>query len=382
MQCHTEFEVASLCDFYSKRPLYCAMTMRKYCSVFVHERYDTLQAEGQVTKRDGYSGDDDDDDDFSDREAVVKRSRIGYEGFSDFGDRFGETEPSAEFQLDALLAAEGLSSKSMNVKGTFPKGKGKGDGLGGSAGGPLDPQEPSVETKRMDFTRLSRTAPSRAVPVPKDLVEYLMTPEHRQLLTEESGADVEWVPDDRQVDLRGSAEQVRRATRLIQRVVMHTRWGKSDEKVRRLLRPRIIESTICRLSPMNTLRPIEKLLSGPSPLLSIGKDRQNDAVIPDPIISRHHCIIELDSERGAVYAIDCSTNGTYLNGLRLPSKHAGKVLLSHGDELLFKDPGAGEPEFGYIVNLNELHVRAETRLEAPRRLLTAEEMSSVRRDFE
>merc|ERR1712048_1199550 len=97
----------------------------------------------------------------------------------------------------------------------------------------------------------------------------------------------------------------------------------------------------------------------------------NDVVIQDPIISRQHCVIELDAERGAVYVLDCSTNGTFLNGRRLPSKSSGKVLLSHGDELLLKDPSAGEPEFGFIVNIQELHVRAEVKLEAPRRILTA-----------
>jgi len=233
----------------------------------------------------------------------------------------------------------------------------------------------------MDFSRLARAdLPSRDVPVPKELVEHLMTPEHRQLLSEESGADVEWAPEEAQVRLRGSAEQTKRATRLLQRVIMHCHWGRSEMKVKRLLKPRIVESTICRLSPMNTLRPAQKTLNSVTPVMSIGKDRHCDVVIPDPIISRQHCALELDSERGAVYAIDCSTNGTFLNGIRLPSKQVGKVLLTHGDELLFKDPASGEQEFGYIVNLQELQVREEAKLEAPRRLLTPEEQSTSR-DF-
>jgi len=238
-----------------------------------------------------------------------------------------------------------------------------------------------LETTHMDFSRLARTdLPSRDVPVPKELVEHLMTPDHRQLLAEESGADVEWAPEEAQVKLRGSAEQTKRAMRLLQRVIMHCHWGRSEMKVRRLLKPRIVESTICRLSPMNTLRPAQKTLNTMSPVMSIGKDKHCDVVIPDPIISRQHCALELDSERGAVYAIDCSTNGTFLNGIRLPSKQVGKVLLTHGDELLFKDPASGEQEFGYIVNLQELQVREEARLEAPRRLLTPEEHSTSR-DF-
>jgi len=217
--------------------------------------------------------------------------------------------------------------------------------------------------------------------IPKGLVDCLMTPEHRQLLTEETGACAEWAPDEGKVLLTGSAEQVKRAQRLLSRVTTHCHWGKSETKVRRLLKPKIVESVQCRLSPMNTLRPAEKLLSGSRPLLTIGKDKGNDAVIQDALVSRAHCVVELDAERGAVYILDCSTNGTFLNGIRLPSKQLGKVLLSHGDELLLKDPLSGEQEFGYIVNLNELHVRPDVKLEAPRRLLTAEEMANVGRDF-
>merc|ERR1712217_172315 len=126
---------------------------------------------------------------------------------------------------------------------------------------------------------------------------------------------------------------------------------------------------------MSKLRPVEKKLSSMQPILLIGTEKSCDAAIQDPIISRKHTILELDEERGAVYVLDCSTNGTFLNGVRLPSKTVGKVLLSHGDELLLKDPSTGEQEFGYIVNLNELHVRAEVKLEAPRRILSPEDFN-------
>merc|ERR1711948_159330 len=111
---------------------------------------------------------------------------------------------------------------------------------------------------------------------------------------------------------------------------------------------------------MNTLRSFEKTLNLSSPIVSIGKEKTNDLVINDPIISRVHVVLELDPDRGAVYAIDCSTNGTFLNGIRLPSKQLGKVLISHGDDLTFKDPASGDQEFGYVVNLNDLHVKADT----------------------
>merc|ERR1719359_825861 len=236
--------------------------------------------------------------------------------------------------------------------------------------------EPRVQTTPMDFSRLTANTPSRSVPVPKELSQHLMTPEHRAILTEESGADVEWAPEENQVHLRGSAEQLKKAQRLLTRVTTHCHWGRSEAKVKRILRPPQAESVVVRLSPMNTLRPAEKMLSM-GHTLSIGKDKANDTVIPDAIVSRQHCVLELDAERGSVYILDCSTNGTFLNGRRLPGKSAGKVLLSHGDELLLKDPGSGDQEYGYIVNINELHVREAVKLEAPRRLLTQDEISGA-----
>mmetsp|Transcript_52834 Transcript_52834/g.150633 ORF Transcript_52834/g.150633 Transcript_52834/m.150633 type:complete len:345 (-) Transcript_52834:60-1094(-) len=340
----------------------------------------------------GVSAASDSDLDSDDSGGAKRQRAVGFSDTSLDG-------PSAEIQLEAMLAANNGEFPGVSTSTPPPGGKGPGKGAPGMGMGMPPPGmgmppgmpgmpgkndidvQPRVETTPMDFSRLSRDLPSRAVPVPKDLVEYLMTPEHRQLLTEQSGADVEWAPEEAQVKVRGSAEQVKRATRLLQRVLMHCHWGKNEAKVKRLLKPKIVESAICRLSPMNTLRPAEKLLSAASPILSIGKDKANDLVIQDPIISRQHCILELDGERGAVYAIDCSTNGTFLNGIRLPSKQVGKVLISHGDELLFKDPNSGEQEFGYILNITELHVKAEVKLEAPRRLLTPEEMANSGRDF-
>ena len=49
--------------------------------------------------------------------------------------------------------------------------------------------------------------------------------------------------------------------------------------------------------------------------------------------------------------MDLSTNGTFLNQVRLPK--TGKVALFHGDDLSFPEPGKppNNGEFGYIVNL-------------------------------
>jgi len=237
-----------------------------------------------------------------------------------------------------------------------------------------------VDTQTMSFSKAADGLQTKNVSVGKRIVEHLMTPEHRQLLTEETGADVEWVPEESKVKLQGSAEQLKRASRLLARVEMHCHWGSSEAKVRRLLRRQMVQSVLCRLSPMTVekLTPAEKMFSGKETKMSIGKDKKNDVVIHDAVVSRHHCLLSFDAGKGAVYVTDLSTNGTFLNGTRLPSKKLGKVLLTHGDELLLKDPKSGDMEFGFICNLKEVRVQAEVKLEAPRRLVSADESSMVK----
>lgn len=332
------------------------------------------------------------EDDSSDDEPSAKRARPG---FTEIDDAAGET---AESQLEAMLAAESAAGKTAELEApiapmaSFTSNFSAGiPGMEAAAaafglqGMTIPGLHAAVEAAAAsrpttDFSRPVQNLPTREVPVPRGIVDSLMTPEHRELLLQESGADVEWAPEDARVNLKGSAESLRRATRLLQRVLMHCHWGHNRGKVSRLLRPQNLESAICRLSPMNTLRPFEKMMNTPSPTLSIGKDKSNDIVISDAIVSRVHCVLELDAERGAVYAIDCSTNGTFLNGVRLPSKDIGKVLVSHGDELLFKDPKGGDGEFGYIVNLNEIAVRAHVQLTAPRRIVAYEDVTTTSRD--
>jgi len=221
-----------------------------------------------------------------------------------------------------------------------------------------------VDTQTMSFSKLAMDGQqSKNVPVGKRLVEHLMTPEHRQLLTEETGADVEWVPEESKVKLQGSAEQLKRASRLLARVEMHCHWGSSEAKVSKLLRRQQVQSVLCRLSPMTVdkLFPAEKMFNGKETKMSIGTDKKNDVAIQDAVVSRHHCLLSFDAAKGAVYVTDLSTNGTFLNGTRLPSKKLGKVLLSHGDELLLKDPKSGDMEFGFICNLKEVRVRADQK---------------------
>jgi len=284
---------------------------------------------------------------------------------------------SADAQLEQMLAGGAGVMPIAAARATAGMTMGdlaKSGLMMGKAGGP-DPGPNKVATTPMDFSVLSSSFPSKDIPVPRELVEFLMTSEHRHILMEESGCEIEWEPEDSKVLLRGSAEQIKTATKQLQRVLVHCNWGRSEAKVTRLLRPRFVESALVRLSPMNTLPSGSKTLSVAVPVLCVGKGNNNDVIINKNMISRKHCMLELDPKRGAIYAIDLSTNGTFLNGVRLPKKESGKVLVSHGDELMMQDPSIDDG-FGYIINIQELRVREAVKMTAPRRLMTAEESIS------
>jgi len=206
-------------------------------------------------------------------------------------------------------------------------------------------------TTPLDLSKLGHDDRKREVPLPTLVAKHLIKPANLQMLVGASGTMAEWNENEGKMVLRGSADQLKVGTRLLLRVAMHCQWGASDDKVQRLLSCRRAESVLVRLAPMGlNLHSVERALNRKANTLSIGKDKSNDVVLPDVLVSRHHCVLELDSGRGAVYVLDCSTNGTFLNGKRLPQKKRGKVLLSHGDELLLKDPQQ-DAEFGYMVNL-------------------------------
>ena len=62
--------------------------------------------------------------------------------------------------------------------------------------------------------------------------------------------------------------------------------------------------------------------------LLLGRAPDNDIVLSDPTVSRHHANVAV--EQGQVWVCDLSsTNGTYLNGTRIH----GEVMVMPGDEL-------------------------------------------------
>lgn len=211
------------------------------------------------------------------------------------------------------------------------------------------------QTKRMDFSGLDAGRVSRTIEVPADQVDTLMTEDIKQLLIEVTGAyEVRWMPDEHRAIVMGTAAQLEKADQLLRRVTVHCQWGVNELKIRSVLRPRTDhKSARLRLSPMvPALKVFSKILSVEKPQLTIGTDPANDVRVQGQLLSRCHTVLEFSPERGAVYVVDSSTNGTFLNGRRLPPKSSGKVLLWHGDELLLQDPGVkGGAEFGYMVNI-------------------------------
>ncbi|CAE8638970.1 unnamed protein product, partial [Polarella glacialis] len=208
-------------------------------------------------------------------------------------------------------------------------------------------------TERMDFSGLEVGRLSKVVTMPPEQVGPLMTDVVRELLLEVSGAyDIEWDKVKRLVTISGTAVQMEKAEKALQRVSAHCNWGANEAKIRSILRPRTdLKSARVRLASMvPNLKDFTKTLTVDKPAFTMGTDPSNALRIQATGVSRSHAVIEFAPEKGAVYVIDASTNGTFLNGRRLPPKSSGKVLLSHGDELMLQDPSSGS-EFGYMVNL-------------------------------
>ena len=66
------------------------------------------------------------------------------------------------------------------------------------------------------------------------------------------------------------------------------------------------------------------------PALVLGRQKDCDCVIDDPLLSRHHCRVTVD-EKGDYWLEDLSsTNATYLNSRKLQEK----ARLQYGDRIM------------------------------------------------
>lgn len=167
------------------------------------------------------------------------------------------------------------------------------------------------------------------------------------------------------VVLRAPSKQVlTSAMSVLGRVAHHCQWGCSPRKVSALLNEKPdkpIHTVVVRLAGTSSrLSTAEGKLTKANMKMRIGTDAKECQVALEgiPGISRKHVTITFEQDRGACYVQDMSTNGTWLNGRRLPrppfrNPMDARVRLFHGDELMFRE-GETANELGYIVNIFEL----------------------------
>jgi len=210
-------------------------------------------------------------------------------------------------------------------------------------------------TEEMNFSNLEAGQSSRSLSVPRAQLSYLMVESTRALLTNATGiSDLMWDSAGSKATISGTAIQVESAEALLKRVITHCKWGVNEAKVRTLLTLAPCKGLRVRLAPMSAkLKQIVFNLSSTRQQVLIGSDASNDVTLKGSLISRAHAVLEFIPSKGCTYVYDTSTNGTFLNGVRLPAKSSGKVVLTHGDELLFPEPNVAldAMEFGYMVNV-------------------------------
>lgn len=219
-----------------------------------------------------------------------------------------------------------------------------------------NPGDGRIQTTQMDFSKKEVEGRIfKVINIPEDQCDIIMTPRTEHLLISSCGiTSVTWEPHKCRASIYGSEMQVQNAVGQMQRVVTHCLWGLSEPKLVGILRPRKDSTTArLRLSPMHhKLKECNSTLTLGKPTLTIGTVRPNDLIVKSTQMSRNHAQMEFQPSKGLVYVLDTSTNGTFLNGKRLPPRASAKVVLWHGDELLFHDPAVGDAsEFGYIVNI-------------------------------
>jgi len=159
-----------------------------------------------------------------------------------------------------------------------------------------------------------------------------------------------------------SQRELQLAIGKLRRLAYHCQWGCSKEKVGELLlgKPaKPINSMVVRLAAVSSRLPShEARLTATAPKLRIGTEKGvcDLAVTSVSGLSRKHCTITFEPDKGAAYIQDLSTNGTFLNGRRLPkppykSVQDARVRVVHGDEVSIRRKSEEVEELGWMVNI-------------------------------
>eukprot|EP00933_Yihiella_yeosuensis_P080498 TRINITY_DN93933_c0_g1_i1.p1 TRINITY_DN93933_c0_g1~~TRINITY_DN93933_c0_g1_i1.p1 ORF type:complete len:342 (+),score=94.53 TRINITY_DN93933_c0_g1_i1:46-1026(+) len=110
---------------------------------------------------------------------------------------------------------------------------------------------------------------------------------------------------------------------------------------------------IClRLEPLKPELPeFEKVLGESKQSVTIGSNRGKvDVLVRDEAVSKRHVSLQLIGIKNdlALCVVDHSTNGSYLNGQRIPTKDK-KFRIRNGDKLTVKSPSL-DADFGWKVD--------------------------------
>lgn len=202
--------------------------------------------------------------------------------------------------------------------------------------------------------------------MPSRLRDSLLHPSNESRLLARTGLAQAVTNQEGLVVLRAhSAQGLSKAISQLKRIAYHCQWGCNQAKVAALLADKPARPTstmLVRLAATSSrLRSHEARLTQRSAKLRLGTQAGPGSLCIDgvPGLSRKHCTITLEPEKAACYVQDLSTNGTFLNGKRLPrppyrNPQDARVRLFHGDELFFKLRSEEGEELGYLCNILEL----------------------------
>ncbi|CAE7498789.1 Prdx6 [Symbiodinium natans] len=202
--------------------------------------------------------------------------------------------------------------------------------------------------------------------MPTRLTECLMDPANHAKLLIKTGLLSATLNEEKHLVLRApSPGRLKKTLGHLRRIAWACQWGCSSAKVFALLAERPakpLNSIVLRLAATSSrLSSHDAKLSAKMRKLRMGTQAGPGMLVLEGItgLSRKHCTITFEPDKGACYVQDVSTNGTYLNGKRLPrppykNPSDARVRLFHGDELLFKLRSEDAEELGYVINLVEL----------------------------
>lgn len=127
-------------------------------------------------------------------------------------------------------------------------------------------------------------------------------------------------------------------------------------------------------------KPVERSMEfGPETRLSVGRGKENDLTINDDSVSKMHAALKLSEERSLVVADTGSTNGTFINGQRIPYGKA--MIFDVSATLKF---GTVDVQFILIEPppepLNEFTAEVETEPEPVEEVYKVGEFEFTRRD--